>query len=150
MTVDRVLGVGAVFLAIPVVAASWGFGVGSPKSPGAGFWPLLIALTMAGLGISLILRPSEAAPSAATLDSRWGRFGIALGTLAFYVVALEPLGYLLAIAVLLLVQLRWVESRSWRTSAWTAILTALISFVLFRVLLKIPLPSGVIPLPRGW
>jgi len=150
MGVDRVLGVGAVFLAIPVVAASWGFGVGSPKSPGAGFWPLLIALTMAGLSISLILRPGEAVSSAATADSRWGRFGIALGTLVFYLAALEALGYLLATTVLLFVQLRWVESRSWRTSAWTAILAALLSLVLFRALLKIPLPLGIIPLPRGW
>jgi len=150
MTVDRVLGVGAVLLAIPVGLASWGYGVGSPKSPGAGFWPLLIALTMAGLGISLILRPGHAQPSEAALGSRWGRFGIALGTLAFYVVALEPLGYLVTTAVLLFVQLRWVESRSWRGSAWTAVLTALISLLLFRTLLKVPLPVGVIPLPRGW
>jgi putative tricarboxylic transport membrane protein len=150
MTVDRVLGVGAVLLAIPVGLASWGYGVGSPKSPGAGFWPLLIALTMAGLGISLIMRPSPAIPSAAASESRWGRFGIALGTLAFYVVALEPLGYLLATTVLLFVQLRWVENRSLRSSAWTAALTALISLLLFRTLLKVPLPVGVIPLPRGW
>ena len=150
MTVDRVLGVGAVLRAIPVAAASWGFGVGSPKSPGAGFWPLLIALTMAGLGTMLIVRPGYAQPSGAPPGSRWGRFGIALGTLAFYVVALEPLGYLVTTAVLLFVQLRWVESRSWRGSAWTAVLTALISLLLFRTLLKVPLPVGVIPLPRGW
>jgi hypothetical protein len=150
MTVDRVLGVGAVLLAIPVAVASWGFGVGSPKSPGAGFWPLLIAMAMAALGLSLILRPTHAAAVAAAADSRWGRFGIALGTLAFYVVALEPLGYLLATAILLFLQLRWVETRSWRTSTWTAVLTALISLLLFRVLLKVPLPAGVLPLPRGW
>ena len=58
MNVDRFLGVGAILLAIPVAVASWGFGVGSPKSPGAGFWPLLIAFVMAGLGLALILRPT--------------------------------------------------------------------------------------------
>jgi hypothetical protein len=47
------------------------------------------------------------------------------------------------------VQLRWVEGRPWRSSAWIAVLTALVSFVLFRVLLKVPLPVGVIPLSRG-
>lgn len=149
MNIDRVLGEGAVILAIPVVAASWGYGLGSPNSPGAGFWPLLIALTMAGLGLSLILRPSpdETAPSG---TSRWGKFGISLGTLAFYVVALEPLGYLLTTAVMLFGQLRWVESRSWRSSAGIAIVTAAVSLILFRILLKVPLPGGVIPLPMGW
>ena len=150
MTVDRVLGVGAILLAIPVAAASWGFGVGSPKSPGAGFWPLLIVVTMAGLGLSLILHPSQAVPSSATQDSRWGRLWIALGTMAFYVVALDSLGFLVATAILLFVQLRWVESCTWRSSARIAALAALIAFVLFRVLLKVPLPVGVVPLPGGW
>ena len=150
MTVDRVLGLGAILLAIPVAAASWGFGVGSPKSPGAGFWPLLIVVAMAGLGLSLLLHPSQAVPSAATQESRWGRLWIALGTMAVYVVTLDPLGFPVATTILLFVQLRWVESRTWRSSAWIAALTPLIAFVLFRVLLKVPLPAGAVPLPRGW
>ena len=149
MNVDRFLGVGAVLLAIPVALASWGFGVGSPKSPGAGFWPLLIAAVMIGLGLSLILRPTPNAMTAAG-ESRLGKFGISLGTLAFYVVALEPLGYLSATVAMLFVQLRWVESRSWKSSATIALLAAVISLIVFRVLLKVSLPEGVIPLPRGW
>lgn len=149
MNMDRVLGVGAVLLAIPVVAASWGYGVGSPNSPGAGFWPLLIALTMVGLGLSLILHPTPDG-MAVSGTSRWGKFGTSLGTLAFYVVALELLGYLLTTAFMLFVQFRWVESRSWRSSAGIAIVTAVASLILFRVLLKVPLPTGVIPLPQGW
>ncbi len=149
MNNDRVLGVGAILLAIPVGVASWGFGVGIPKSPGAGFWPLLIVLVMAGLGLSLILRPTPNGERAAG-PSRWGKFVISLGTLAFYVVALEPLGYLLTTASLLFVQFRWVESRSLRASAAIAVLAAVISLILFRVLLKVTLPEGVIPLPRGW
>lgn len=149
MNNDRVLGVGAILLAIPVGVASWGFGVGIPKSPGAGFWPLLIVLAMVGLGASLILRPTPNALREAGL-SRWGKFGVSLGTLAFYVVALEPLGYLLTTVALLFVQLRWVESRSWRSSALIAIIAAVLSLLLFRVLLKVTLPEGVIPLPRGW
>jgi putative tricarboxylic transport membrane protein len=149
MRFDRILGVGAIILAIPVGIASLGFGLGIPKSPGAGFWPLLIALTMVGLGVSLILRPTpNTRPE--TGGSRWGKFGVSLGTLAFYVVALESLGYLLTTAALLFVQFRWVESRSWRSSAAIAILASVISLALFRVLLKVTLPEGVIPLPRGW
>jgi hypothetical protein len=149
MKVDRVLGIGAVVLAIPVGAASWGFGVGSPNSPGAGFWPLVIAVVMFGLGLSLILRPTPNAGKAEG-GSRWGKFGLSLVTLAFYVVALEPLGYLLATAVMLVVQFKWVEGRSWRSSVVIAVAAALISLVVFRVLLKVSLPEGVIPLPRGW
>lgn len=149
MNVDRFLGWVALVLALPVAAASWGFGLGSPKSPGAGFWPLVIAVTMAGLGLSLILRPTPGAPAAAG-GSRWEKLAIALGTLLFYVVALEPLGYLLATAVVLFVQFRWVEGRTWLSTTITSTSAAVITLILFRVLLKVTLPLGVIPLPVGW
>jgi putative exporter of polyketide antibiotics len=71
-----------------------------------------------------------------------------MGTLAFYVLALEPLGYLAATFVLLSVQLRWVEGRSWRASLLTSALAAVISLVAFRLLLKVPLPQGMLSLPR--
>lgn len=150
MSVDRVLGAGAVLTALPGAVAAWGFGVGSPKSPGAGFWPLTIAAAMTGLGVWLVLHPSRDRLAAAGPESRWGRFWVALGTMAFYVGALERVGFPVATALLLLVQLRWVEGRPWRSSAWIAVLATLTSFVLFRVLLKVPLPAGLIPLPRGW
>jgi putative tricarboxylic transport membrane protein len=150
MKVDRVLGVGAVVLAIPVGVASWGFGVGSPNSPGAGFWPLVIAAVMFGLGLALFWRPTLNAITVTRGESRRGKFGLSLATLAFYVVALEPLGYLLTTALLLLVQFRWVEGRSRRLSLGIAVAAALVSLVIFRVLLKVSLPAGVIPLPVGW
>jgi len=150
MTVDRILGVGAILTAIPVAAAAWGFGVGSPKSPGAGFWPLTIVVAMVALGLWLIAHPTRDGVAAEAPESRWGRLWIALGTMAFYVAALDRLGFPLATVLLLFAQLRWVEGRPWRSSAWIAGLATLIAFVLFRVLLKVPLPAGVVPLPRGW
>ena len=149
MNVDRFLGWGALVLALPVAAASWGFGLGSPKSPGAGFWPLVIAVTLAGLGLSLILHPTPNAPKAGGV-SRWGKLAVSLGTLVFYVAALEPFGYLLTTAVLLLVQFRWVEGRTWLATTVISTSAAVITLILFRVLLKVTLPLGVIPLPVGW
>ncbi|MFH0825850.1 MAG: tripartite tricarboxylate transporter TctB family protein [Pseudomonadota bacterium] len=149
MNVDRILGIGAILLAIPVIVVSRGYGVGNPKSPGAGFWPLVVAIAMVGLGMFLIQSPTPSAVKG-TGQSRWSKFGISLGSLAFYMLTLEPLGYLLATVVLLFVQLRWVESRSWRLSILISVLTAVISLVLFRILLKVSLPLGLIPLPKGW
>jgi len=150
MNIDRILGVGAVLMAMPVGWASWGFGVGSPKSPGAGFWPLSIAVLMIGLGLVLILRPSPASRASATTEARWGKLGLTLATVAFYIIALEPLGYLPTTALMLVAQLRWVENRSWRSTIVIALLAAVLSFLLFRVLLKVTLPGGLIPLPKGW
>ncbi len=150
MRADRILGFGALLLALPVGLTSWGYGVGSPKSPGAGFWPFLIAASMAGLGAALALRPDRALHPRADGGSRWRSLGIALATLGIYVLVLEPLGYLLATFLLLVVQLKWVEARSWRTTVLTAGIAAAVSFAIFRVFLKVSLPVGILPLPRSW
>lgn len=148
MLIDRVLGSVAILLAAIVGVVSWRYGVGAASLPGPGFWPLLIALSMAGLGAALMARPGPAPSSPAAGASRWERFAVALGTLAFYVLALEPLGYLAATFVLLVVQLRWVEGRSWRGSFLTSTLAAAISLIVFRAFLNVPLPQGMLPLPR--
>jgi len=147
---DRILGMGAALAAIPVVLASCGYGIGSFRTPGAGFWPFCIGLAMLALGLTLAARP---APDAAVRDatgSRWRAFAVALLTLAFYVMALESLGYLAATTILLVVQLRWVEARSWRGSVGIAAAAAAVSLIVFRTLLKVPLPLGILPLPQGW
>ncbi len=105
---------------------------------------------MLGLGVILIVRPAPAVQGDEQSASRWGRFAMALLTLAFYVVALEPLGYLAATAVLLVVQLRWVEDRPWRGSILIGVTGAAASLLVFRTLLKVPLPVGILPLPQGW
>jgi len=150
MNVDRALGMGSALAAIPVTAASWEYGIGSFRTPGAGFWPFCIALAMLGLGAALFLRPTPAAAVADGAGSRWRPFAIGLVSLALYVVTLEPLGYAVATTILLVVQLRWVEAYPWRSSVTIAVLSAVISLVVFRTLLKVPLPLGILPLPRGW
>jgi len=147
---DRILGLGAIVLAVPVGVTSWHFGLGTPVSPGPGFWPFLVAMAILGLGAALVLRPDRGFHALRDGDSRWTSLGVALATLGFFVLALEPLGYPLTTAVLLVVQFRWVEGRSWRTAVLTAVAASAVSFALFRFLLHIPLPAGVIPLPMGW
>jgi len=151
MNVERFLGITAVLVAAPVAITSWKFGVGSMQSPGAGFWPLAIAIVMFGLGAILVLRPNPDKPSdSGDVDSRWSSFAISLASLVAYVAFLEALGYLLTTGLMLLVQLRLVEHRSWRSSLLIAVLASVVSVVVFKVLLKVSLPLGLIPLPPGW
>jgi hypothetical protein len=150
MPEDRVLGMGAALAAIPVILVSWGYGIGGFRTPGAGFWPFCIGLAMLGLGVMLVARPAADTAVRDATGSRWRAFTIALLTLVFYVMALEPLGYFAATSILLVIQLRWVEARPWRGSVGIAIASAAISLVVFRTLLKVPLPLGILPLPQGW
>jgi putative tricarboxylic transport membrane protein len=150
MLLDRIVGLGALLLAVPVGVSAWRFGLGSPLSPGPGFWPFLIALCIAALGVALTLHPDPAFRGLPGGGSRWKSLGIALATLGLFVLLLEPVGYPATMALLLLVQFRGVEGKSWRVSLPASLTAAAISFVLFRFLLHVPLPAGILPLPPGW
>jgi hypothetical protein len=105
---------------------------------------------MCGVGGWVLLHPGLSEKSRRPADSRWIPFSIALFSILGYAAVLSGLGYLLATFGFLVIQLRWVENRSWTVSVVTAALAAGISLLLFRVLLKVPLPVGILPLPKGW
>ena len=151
MTVDRTLGISALVLAGGVGVSAWKFGLGTLNSPGAGSWPLLIALVMAVLGSILVIRPgSDRREAQDKTPSNWKSFHIALLSMVLFVPALIPLGYPVAMWGVLLVQLRWVEGRSWAMAFTVATAAAALSFAVFRLLLRVPLPAGVIPIPPTW
>lgn len=148
--VDRVVGATALLGGILLAYTGWRLDPGTSKLPGPGFFPLLIALAMGGLGGCLFFRPGSAEKSLRPGDSQWIPFSLALLSLIGYAAILNGFGYLLSTFGFLVVQLRWVEKRNWATSLGTAALAAGISLLLFRVLLKVPLPVGILPLPKGW
>ena len=153
MNKDRAIGLIALTVAIPVGIAAWRYGIGSPRSPGAGFWPLMIIVIMSGLGIKLLLNPDEQSSPEQTgetsveVTSRWSLFGIAFVSLIVYAAFLETIGYVSSTALFLLVQFRLVEKYSWRFSGLIAVSAAVISLVVFKIGLKVALPDGFIPLP---
>ena len=148
--VDRVAGIAALLGGILLTYTGWKLDPGTSKLPGPGFFPLLIALTMGGLGAWLLLHRGPKEKPLRPGVSQWIPFFIALASLLGYAAILNECGYLLSTFGFLVVQFRWVEKRSWLTVLATAALAAGISLLLFRVLLKVPLPVGILPLPKGW
>ena len=148
-SIDRIAGVGAVAGGLALAGFSWHLDLGSWRMPGPGAWPFLLSLTLAVIGGWIFLHPLSPVPSTRSSKPRWGRLLLALGTLFGYILVLESLGYIVSMILLLLVQVCWVENRSWKTSLLTAVLGAVISFLVFGLWLKVMLPPGIIPLRGG-
>ncbi len=148
--VDRGVGIAALFGGVLLAIAGWRLDPGTSKLPGPGFFPLLIACTMGGLGVWLFLHPGAEEKSVSPESSRWSALAIALVSVFGYTMVINELGYLVSTFALLTVQLHWVEKQSWSTSLWTAAIASVVSLVVFRVLLRVPLPAGFFPLPKGW
>jgi hypothetical protein len=88
-------------------------------------------------------RGFQAAISSLWKGTLWHRPLAVVLLMAGYILALEWIGFLITSLVVLLIMLKWVEKFPW----WKAILIAVLSsgstFLLFHVLLKATLPTGI-------
>jgi hypothetical protein len=144
---DALSGIVLLLLAAFAWMAARGLAFGSLHQPGPGFFPQSLALLTGALAAVLVVR--GAAAEAPSMPAMWPdrvgttRVAILLAGLVGYVIALEPAGYLLATAGLLLVLLRWVGRRPWPETAGVTLLAAAGSYLLFARWLMVSLPAGL-------
>ena len=122
-------------------------GIGTPDVPGAGFFPLLAALALAGLAATQLFgevrNPAE--PDAIPADSPPASQRMALSVIACliaYVPALEWLGFLIATALLVGLLLAVLGLRRPLLYAIAVPVLAGGSYLLFDLALGLRLPAG--------
>ena len=137
----------AIFVA--VMARDLG-GTGTFNRPGAGFIFYWSAVGLGALSIVLIImslmKREEASSESAWKGVKWGNAVLAMGVLFVYALILQPIGYLLATLLLLLILFsigRPPSLKLLRGSFVSALLTTAVSWVLFRIILEVPLPRGI-------
>lgn len=152
---DVVLGLLLLVGGLALIRASFGLPAGTPTDPlGPRGFPLLLGLGLAGCGIALAVASLRTfgketpAGGATEVDAEirapysWPRLGGAVAASAAYVVLLVPLGALFATIAYALALLLIQGPAGRREAAATAVGFPLVVYVLFDVLLGIPLPAG--------
>jgi putative tricarboxylic transport membrane protein len=138
-------GIGVLFC-----AGSLLYGFGSAGVPGGGFLPFLTGLCLLGLSIlqlvlSLTKRGSRPSPPPGRTNfpakEKTKRILMVLGALLFYVIALERLGFAVT-SVLFMIVIIALDVRKWRFVLLAAFSFTACFYILFRVLLSVPLPLG--------
>lgn len=135
---------GLVLVAIAAFAA-WqnrGYPLGTLSDPGPGYTPLLIAVFLGIVGAAIVVAGKN---SPSVSETRWPeakRASLILGACAAATYALEPLGYRITIAALLVVFLGVIERRKPVPVALVSIGFSLVSYYLIATLLRVPLPKG--------
>lgn len=79
------------------------------------------------------------------LAPRWPKLVAALIILLAYAVLLEFFGYLMMTFTFMLLVLKVVEPRKWRTAVLEAALATIASYSIFELWLKVLLPKGFWP-----
>jgi hypothetical protein len=142
LTTDRVAGGALVLVGLVAVWESRQFPLGSIHRPGPAYMPTVLALLLIVFGVLVALMGAR---SQRVSEAGWHDWRHAIGIFAacaFSAWGLNPLGYRITVACVLVFLLLVLERRG---ILLTAVLTVGIvggSFYLFDTLLRVPLPRG--------
>ena len=116
--------------------------LGTLQDPGPGYTPLLVAVFLGIAGLLVALRGMS---SARLGEMRWPearRAAVILAACALATWALDPIGYRLTIAALMIFFLGVLERRPPVVVAVVSVGFSLLSYYVIATLLRVPLPRG--------
>jgi uncharacterized membrane protein len=127
--------------------------MGVMRDPGAGFFPLVIALVtglLAILALAAALRKKQEPMAAqsevpdSTERFRWWNIAVILAALIAYALSLPTLGFLVNTFLFMLLLLKVIEPQTWTKSLIAAGITAVASELFFNVMLNAQIPKGIL------
>jgi len=123
---------------------------GTPRVPQSGFWPTILAILLAFFSLiqfgKTIGKKARGATPFWAETSGWQRILWVVGSLVAFAFLFEPLGYLLSVFLMIGFLLWIIEPRKWWRLILVALLISVLSYLMFGILLKTPLPSGILNL----
>ncbi|HEU4345608.1 MAG TPA: tripartite tricarboxylate transporter TctB family protein [Candidatus Binatia bacterium] len=117
---------------------------GGMSTPGAGFFPAILAV---GLAIAALFAGLDALREKSRDVSQgrrltWGKIVMTVGSLLAFAFLLEILGYLVTTFLFVVFLLRAVERKGWVVAVAVGFSASFASYIVFGLLLGTPLPTG--------
>lgn len=139
---------GLLWLAVGIAATvlSTKYDMGSLSDPGPGALPFGLGLVFIGLSLALMFggRQREGEAEAhAPFGPLWRKVVYTSLLLAAVTLALESLGYLLAMFILITVSMLIITPRRWVSALLLGAFSSFFTYVLFDIWLRVPLPGGL-------
>jgi putative tricarboxylic transport membrane protein len=120
---------------------------GTLITPQAGFWPLILGVILAILSLvhfgKTVKRSSGKGSSFWAEPDSWKKIGLVVFSLVGFGFLFEPLGYLISVFLLIGFLLRIIKPLKWWLVFVVALLSSVLSYLIFGTLLSTPLPSGI-------
>jgi putative tricarboxylic transport membrane protein len=144
---DQITGILMLVFSLAVMEGARRMPPSGTFGPGAGFLPFWLGVAMAALSIILLVnatREPALAGGRAPFPTGWKLLPIVetIGGLAAFILLLETIGFLLAIALLTAFLLRIVEREGWLTTLTVSVANAGALYVVFKVMLGVSLPKN--------
>ena len=122
--------------------------MGEMKDPGAGFFPLMVALVTGLLALIALFhafREQAGVPEAKSGERfRWWNLVVIFTALIAYGLTLETVGFLINTFWFMLLLLKVIEPQGWTKALVASLITAVVSELFFNVLLGAQIPTGIL------
>jgi putative tricarboxylic transport membrane protein len=122
--------------------------------PGPGFFPMIVGaflvLTAAGCLVQAFMTrrvarlTEQSVETPASEDRQIARVWLLIGFLVLYAVAVQPVGFPIALMLFLAASIWIFGYRRWLPTLGIAVALTVISYLTFVVWLKVPLPLGIL------
>jgi putative tricarboxylic transport membrane protein len=146
------------FLAAGIVYEVMAFRMpmGRIGQPGPGYFPVIVGavliLTAAACLVQALMAMRSGSPisdggneeASAQGNRQTGKTWLLLGFLVLYVLALQPVGFPIALTVFLVASIQVFGFRKWLPTAGIAVALTVVSYLTFVMWLKVPLPLGIL------
>lgn len=151
MKTDRISGIVIFVIGAAVLLTSLSYPIGTLQKPGGGFFPLLssaLLLVLTGVFIfqSFAGKEGKRPDAAAFFPGKKAakRIISAVAALAGYRYLIPVIGFAPATAVFVFFLTKYLERYSWKKSVFFSAGTAVATYYLFQVVLRIPMPVPMI------
>jgi putative tricarboxylic transport membrane protein len=138
-----------IILAAVTITLASRFSFGNFREPGPGLFPVLIALIILGLGLTLffssLFRPEKESNVTARSLGAVSKVVLVLLLLLAYAIFLEKLGFLMVSFLLILLLLWIIYPQRWWIRLAAALGGSLGCYLIFEVWLQSQLPKGFLP-----
>ncbi len=148
-TQDFIAGAAWLVVGSYVAIHAYGMGLGRLHSPGPGFIFFLAALLLVALSIvdmaGALARRSSSDKGETHVWSgvRWRKILVLLGGVAAYVYLFSLLGFVTSTFLLMLLLFKGIEPTRWWAALASAFVTTVFSYLIFKVWLGVPFPTGI-------
>lgn len=144
MSGDRIASLVGIPVGLYWAAMGFVYGFWKDFGPGSGFIPVIFGLLTTVLCL-ILFRQSLLKKDGEGFDSKeLHTVGLVMVTVAAALIALNILGTILTLTVLIIAWLRVLERYSWFSAAKVSVGTVIIAYLVFVQWLRVPLPTGLL------
>ena len=140
-------------ISVAICIHSVNLGLGGFREPGVGFLFFWCGVALGSLSITLLIKTyfgkkKDESQNLGNLigNIHWFKVGAVLMALVIYAVTFEWLGAILSTAIFVAFLLRAIEVKKWYIVVSVALASTLSIYILFKILLHVRLPAGLLGL----